>query len=50
MARIRTVFADSDQQRRKLVRDGSQFLALAAACPAPISARRVAQLERLPIR
>ena len=33
MARIRAVFADSDQQRRKLVRDGSQFLALASDLP-----------------
>ena len=33
MARIRAVFADSDQHRRKPVRDGSQFLALAIDLP-----------------
>jgi len=33
MARIRTVFADNDQQRRKPVRDGSEFLALAIDLP-----------------
>ena len=33
MARIRAVFADNDQHRRKPVRGGSQFLALAIDLP-----------------